>query len=144
MFPGKTEVEEFISHLESEYNEKPYSIGGKDFTFKIQDGISIFEYELGGTSEQPEQQNEEEEQIDFNSKSLNITIDLFAGNSNYTICTLRFIDEGKRINKVLKLKTTDYKLTGDKFTDSKNFFEVSEKKIRGLIKKLSNILRKNK
>lgn len=144
MFPGKTEIEEFISHLESEYNDQVYKIGGKDFTFSVTDGIITFEYSFNsGKEKQEEQINEEEEEgIEFDDKTLLITADLFAGNSKYTIYTLKFIDEKKKIKKIIKLTTTQYKFQDDNFIDSKNFFELSEKKIKVLLKKLIEIIKK--
>lgn len=146
MFPGKTEAEEFINHLETEYGDKNIMVGKMKFTFKVNEGETSFEYEFGNnesSEEAPKQEEAEEtekdggeDNIEFNPKSLTIRCVPYEGNADGILYELTYRDEKKNVGIKYKYRLPEFNIDDDDYTNSKSFFEISIKIIKKLIKKL--------
>lgn len=141
MFPGKTKAEEFTSHLETEYMDKKFTVGKMAFNFKVEEGECFFEYEFKSDKKQEEAEEQEdsgdsEDEITFDEKTLSIRVIPYEGNSDGILYELIYLDEKQ--NKAIKYRYRhpEFNIDDDNLTNSKDFFEISSKSIKKLIKKL--------
>lgn len=152
MFPGKTKSEEFATHVETEYAEKVFKVGKMEFTFKSNEGEFNFEYEFKDKKEQLEKKQEAEEkpqqdpnsggeeggddEISFSDRTLSIRVVPYDGNEDGILFELIYLDEKKNKQIKYRYKEPSFTIGDDNFTNSKEFFEICEKNIKKLIKKL--------